>query len=87
ATLLVIAQLRAKRAAELGEAANTSATAGLAAATLLAWAIVVVAVGALLLGYVSLSLMLSQMVAWTTVVGSSVYLLMAAVDDIATTLF
>ncbi|WP_447412470.1 hypothetical protein, partial [Clostridium perfringens] len=82
-----IAQLRAKRAAELGEAANTSATAGLAAATLLAWAIVVVAVGALLLGYVSLSLMLSQMVAWTTVVGSSVYLLMAAVDDIATTLF
>ncbi|WP_210358464.1 DUF3772 domain-containing protein [Sphingomonas beigongshangi] len=87
ATLLVIATLRARRAAEQPDAANTSATAWLGAATLLAWVVVIGAIGALLLGYVSLSLLLARMIGWTTVVGSSVYLLMAAVDDVATTLF
>ncbi|MGR6328045.1 DUF3772 domain-containing protein [Sphingomonas sp. XXL09] len=86
ATLLVVARLRARRAGTPGQG-STGTRAGLAAATLFAWIVVAVALAALLLGYISLSLLMAQMIAWAAVLGCSVYLLMAAVDDLSTSLF
>ncbi|WP_369805627.1 DUF3772 domain-containing protein [Sphingobium sp. EM0848] len=84
AVLVTVARLRATRMdgddADLNESAS-----GLI--SLVAWMLVAVATVNLLLGYFSLSLFLLQMMTWATVLGSSAYLLMAAIDDLATTIF
>ncbi|MBD8678529.1 DUF3772 domain-containing protein [Sphingomonas sp. CFBP 13720] len=76
-----IGRLRATRDAD------APAETGLAAVALIAWGIVALALGALAIGFVGFALFLGQMVAWTLVLGSAVYLLLAAIDDIATSLF
>lgn len=84
ATLLALGKLRAEQASdEQGETTR----AGLGAVTLLAWLVVLVAGLALLVGYIGFSLFLVQLVAWGTVLGSATYLLMAAIDDVSTSLF
>lgn len=84
ATLLALGRLRAEQTRdEQGETTR----AGLAAVTLLAWAVVLVAGGALLIGYIGFSLFLVQLVAWGVVLGSGAYLLMTAIDDVATSVF
>ena len=86
AFLFAIGRLRADRAAR-DDAVSQSTSAGLGAATLLAWILVGVALIALLLGYIGFSLIVAQFIAWATVLGSAVYLLLVAVDDIATSVF
>jgi small-conductance mechanosensitive channel len=63
------------------------ADTGRAAIALLAWGIVGIALAALAIGYIGFALFLGQMVVWTIVLGSAVYLTMAAIDDVATSLF
>ena len=84
ATLLALGRLRAEQADD--EQGQTT-RAGLGAVTLLAWGIVLVAGLGLLLGYIGLSLFMVQLVAWAAVLGSATYLLMTAIDDVATSLF
>ena len=84
--LIVLGRLRAKRAGtEPIEYVKTSAGIGLG--TLLAWALVAFAFVALLLGYIALSLFIAWVVCWATILGTTLYLLMAAVDDVSTSMF
>lgn len=82
--LLALGRLRAAR--EDQEAA-APARAGLGAAALVAWIVVIAAMVALLVGYLGFALFLVRLIAWGVVLGSGSYLLMAAVDDVATTVF
>ncbi|WP_294189420.1 DUF3772 domain-containing protein [uncultured Sphingomonas sp.] len=84
ATLLALGRLRAEQA---NDEQGQTTRAGLGAVTLLAWGIVLVAGAGLLFGYIGLSLFMVQLVAWGAVLGSATYLLMTAIDDIATSLF
>jgi len=84
ATLLALGRMRAEQA---GDEQGETTRAGLGAVALLAWLVVVVAGLALLVGYIGFSLFLVQLVAWGVVLGAATYLLMAAIDDIATSLF
>ncbi|KQN08104.1 mechanosensitive ion channel protein [Sphingobium sp. Leaf26] len=84
AVLVTVAHLRAAKE-ENEEGSRQESVSGLI--SLLAWIVVTVATIGLLLGYFSLSLFLLQMISWATVLGSAVYLLMAAIDDLATTIF
>ncbi|SEL36201.1 Small-conductance mechanosensitive channel [Sphingomonas palmae] len=84
ATLLALGRLRAEQA---NDEQGQTTRAGLGAVTLLAWGIVLVAGVGLLFGYVGFSLFMVQLVAWGAVLGSATYLLMTAIDDIATSLF
>jgi len=84
--LVVLGRLRAKRA-DTEQPENLKTSAGLGLGTLLAWGLVAVATGALLLGYVALSLFIAWLISWATILGTSLYLLMAAVDDVATSMF
>ncbi|WP_245857881.1 DUF3772 domain-containing protein [Sphingomonas ginsenosidimutans] len=82
--LVAVARLRAARAD--GDA-ETPARAGLGAASVVAWGMVATALIALLIGYLGFALFVVQLAAWAVILGSAVYLLMAAVDDIAVTVF
>ncbi|SEN44446.1 Small-conductance mechanosensitive channel [Sphingomonas gellani] len=84
AALLALGRVRA---AQTSDTAGETRRAGLAAATLVAWIVAAVAGIALLWGYVGFSLFLVQLVTWSVLLGSSTYLLMVTVDDVATTLF
>ncbi|WP_010160685.1 DUF3772 domain-containing protein [Sphingomonas sp. PAMC 26617] len=84
--LVVLGRLRARRA-ETEEIQNAKTSAGIGIGALLAWVLVGSALIALLLGYVVLSLFIAQFIAWVTIVGTTLYLLMAAVDDVATSVF
>ncbi|MEG3178456.1 DUF3772 domain-containing protein [Sphingomonas sp. RB3P16] len=86
AFLLVLGRLRAKRA-ESAEIDNVTTSAGLSLGTLLAWLLVAAAAMALLLGYIALSLFVAQFIAWATILGTTLYLSMAAVDDVTSSLF
>ena len=86
AFLLVLGRLRAERAGE-DDAGSQSTSAGLGIVTLLLWLLLLAAVAGLLIGYIGFTLFVAQFIAWTTVLGSALYLLMAAADDIATTVF
>ncbi|MGK6325283.1 DUF3772 domain-containing protein [Sphingomonas sp. DT-51] len=83
AALVALGRLRATR----DEDAEAPARAGLGAAALVAWIVVLVATIALLLGYLGLARFAVQIVAWGLVLGSATFLLMAAIDDVATTVF
>ncbi|MET0241621.1 MAG: DUF3772 domain-containing protein [Sphingobium sp.] len=85
AVLLILGRLRAARIEEDEDADRAHAGSGLV--NLVAWILVGVASLALLLGYFSLSLFLLQMTAWAVVLGSAVYLVMTALDDVTTSLF
>ncbi|WP_242182768.1 DUF3772 domain-containing protein [Sphingomonas sp. CARO-RG-8B-R24-01] len=84
--LVVLGRLRAKRA-ETEEPQNVKTSAGIGLGTLLAWVLVATALVGLLLGYIALSLFVAWMIAWATVLGTTLYLLTAAVDDVATSMF
>ncbi|TVV70004.1 mechanosensitive ion channel family protein [Sphingomonas solaris] len=84
--LLTIGRLRARSAGGEEEAPPASHT-GLALLSLACWLLTCVSLGALLLGYVNLSLFVSRMVVWVAVVAGSLYLLLVAADDILTSVF
>ncbi|QAY78332.1 DUF3772 domain-containing protein [Sphingosinicella sp. BN140058] len=82
--LLAIGRLRAARA---DDEENAPGRAGLGAITLLLWLLLALALIGLFAGFIGFGLFIVQIIAWTIVLGSAVYLLMTAIDDIATTLF
>ncbi|KQN91149.1 mechanosensitive ion channel protein [Sphingomonas sp. Leaf231] len=82
--LLALGRLRANRAEE-DEAAP--ARTGLGAVALLAWLLALATLLALLLGFLGFALFVMQLIGWSVVLASATYLLMAAADDMAVTLF
>jgi small-conductance mechanosensitive channel len=82
--LLALGRLRANRAEE--ESAAPART-GLGAVALLAWVLAIATLFALLLGFLGFALFVMQLIGWGLVLASATYLLMAAVDDMAVTLF
>ncbi|WP_294392999.1 DUF3772 domain-containing protein [uncultured Sphingomonas sp.] len=83
--LLRIGYLRSRRADEQDDVA--AVRAGIAALTVGLWLLVAVAAAALLIGYVGFSLLIGQMIAWILLLSASLYLLMTAGDDVATSIF
>ncbi|MFD1033593.1 DUF3772 domain-containing protein [Sphingomonas hankookensis] len=73
--------------AEANTADDAPAQTGLAAITLFAWGIAGVALLALAAGYIGFSLSVGQMAAWTLVLGAAVYIVLVAIDDVATSVF
>jgi small-conductance mechanosensitive channel len=86
ATLVVLGRLRTARQ-EAAEGVVQPAQAGSGAIALLCWLLLIAALLCLALGYIGASLFLVQLITWAVVLGSGTYLVMAAVDDVATTLF
>lgn len=86
ATLVVLGQIRARRAAQ-DDTTSAGVSAGLSVATLFAWIAVGMAGVALLIGYIWFSWFVSLMIGWTVLLGSALYLMLVAADDIATTIF
>ena len=82
--LLALGRLRANRAEET---ATAPARAGLGAAALLAWMVALSTLAALLLGFLEFALFTMKLVGWSIVLATATYLLMAAADDLAVTLF
>lgn len=82
--LLLLGRLRAERAADDD---GLTASASLGAVTLVAWLLVGAATIALLTGYIGLSIFVARVIVWTVILGSALYLLMHAADDVATSLF
>jgi len=87
--LLLLGRERARRAESPteGEAPVQTTGAGLAALTLLAWTLLVVALAALATGYISLSLFMARSIIWAAMLAATLYLLLGFADDAATTLF
>lgn len=86
ATLVVLGRLRAARAAR-EQATRAGISAGLSIAILLAWIAVGVAAVALVIGYIWFAWFVALMIGWTVLLGSALYLMLVATDDIATTVF
>ncbi|MFN3776317.1 DUF3772 domain-containing protein [Sphingomonas parapaucimobilis] len=91
ATLVVLGQLRARRVAQADAATHApihaGVSAGLSVAALIAWIAVGVAGLALLVGYIWFSWFVALMIGWTVLLGSALYLMLVAADDIATSVF
>lgn len=87
AALFALGRMRAEASEPPEGATEAPAHTGLAAMALFAWSIVGIALLALAAGYVGFSLFVGQMAAWTLVLGAAVYLVLAATDDVATSLF
>lgn len=86
ATLVTIGRLRAAHAAAHNPAApEPPRRAAIAVVLLTAWMIVALAVAAALIGYVQFALFLVSETVWIAVVAGAVTLLLAGIDDIATT--
>ncbi|GAM00451.1 DUF3772 domain-containing protein [Sphingomonas parapaucimobilis] len=90
-TLVVLGQLRARRVAQADAATHApihaGVSAGLSVAALIAWIAVGVAGLALLVGYIWFSWFVALMIGWTVLLGSALYLMLVAADDIATSVF
>jgi small-conductance mechanosensitive channel len=93
AALATIGRLRAEQA-RAAEASTTterpgaaSVRTGLGIVALVAWIALAAALLALAVGYIQFGLLVGQMIVWTVLLGSAVYLLMAAIDDVASTVF
>lgn len=86
-TLLVIGRLRTRAAADGADAQEAATSAGVGAITLVLWLVIAGAALALLIGYVGLAITVMQFILWATLLGVSTYLLMAVIDDVATSLF
>ena len=84
--LSVLGKLRAERAREAAAVAP-AAGAGIGILSLFAWILVLVAVGALMIGYIGLSIFVARLIVWLVVLGAALYLLMRAADDVATSVF
>ncbi|MEG8038149.1 DUF3772 domain-containing protein [Sphingomonas sp. LR60] len=82
--LLAVGRLRANRAEE---AATAPARAGLGAVALFAWLLALATLAALLLGFLGFALFVMQLIGWSVVLAAATYLLMAAADDLAVTIF
>ena len=82
AILITLGKLRAKAMADGGDDDTTPGATGIASVSLAAWAAILVAAGALMLGFVSLSLFVSRMLVWIPIVIATLYLLLIASDDI-----
>lgn len=85
-TLFILGELRARRVAR-EDAEGIAPGAGIAAATLLAWALVVGALVALVAGYVALSLFVARMIIWAAILAATLYLLLGTADDAASIVF
>jgi small-conductance mechanosensitive channel len=81
-----LGRLRARRV-EAEEAEGIAPGAGIAAMTLVAWALVIAALIALAAGYVALSLFVARVIIWAAVLGAALYLLLGTADDAAMLLF
>jgi small-conductance mechanosensitive channel len=86
AFLLLLGRLRAERAPQENEA-EAPGSAGLGLVTLVAWLFVGLAAIALLVGFIGFSIFLARLMVWALLLGSLVYLLMCAADDMATSVF
>ncbi|MGN5375450.1 DUF3772 domain-containing protein [Sphingomonas hankookensis] len=90
AALFALGRLRAA-ASEAGDAAGDGSEApahtGLAAMLLFAWGVVGIALLALAAGYIGFGLFVGQIAAWTLLLAAAMYLTLAAIDDVATTVF
>ena len=84
--LLIIARLRTETA-EGSDTSTASSSAWLGGATLLAWLSILVALIALLTGYIAFSLFIAQFITWAAILAGVTYLAMITVDDLATSLF
>ncbi len=84
--LLVLGRLRAARS-EHDDAAGTTGSAGVGIVLLVVWVLGVIAAIALVMGYIAFSLFTAQLIAWAAILGATVYLMTAAVDDVATSAF
>lgn len=82
--LLAVGRLRANRAEEAGTA---PVRAGLGAVALFAWLLALATLAALLLGFLGFALFVMQLIGWSVVLAAATYLLMAAADDLAVTVF
>jgi len=82
--LLAVGRLRANRAEE---AATAPMRAGLGAVALVAWLLALATLAALLLGFLGFALFVMQLIGWSVVLAAATYLLMAAADDLAVTIF
>ncbi|MFK3891572.1 DUF3772 domain-containing protein [Sphingomonas sp. NPDC079357] len=82
--LLAVGRLRANRAEE---AATAPTRAGLGAVALFAWLLALATLAALLVGFLGFALFVMQLIGWSVVLAAATYLLMAAVDDLAVTIF
>ncbi|VXC65995.1 DUF3772 domain-containing protein [Sphingomonas sp. 8AM] len=82
--LLAVGRLRANRADEDGTA---PVRAGLGAVALFAWLLALATLAALLLGFLGFALFVMQLIGWSVVLAAATYLLMAAADDLAVTIF
>ncbi|MBS9722363.1 mechanosensitive ion channel family protein [Tianweitania sp. BSSL-BM11] len=86
AALFILSRLRAAKAASSSASkATTGAVQSLI--SLLVWILAAVSALALVLGYISFSLFIGQFIGWAAIVGATLYLLMAVVDDVATSVF
>jgi small-conductance mechanosensitive channel len=86
-TLLVILGRLREESADGEDADSLSTSAGLGILILPLWLLLLLGSVALLVGYVEFSLVVTQFIAWATVLGCALYVMMKAADDIATTLF
>lgn len=84
--LTLLGRLRAERVA-LGDAGGVPIGTGVGIATAAAWLLVAAALVALLLGYIGLSIFVARLIVWAVVLGSALYLLTHAADDVATSAF
>lgn len=82
----MLGRLRAARAAR-EQTTSAGISAGLSIAILLAWIAVGVAAVALVIGYIWFAWFVALMIGWTVLLGSALYLMLVATDDIATTVF
>jgi small-conductance mechanosensitive channel len=83
--LVTIGRLRSRAMRAHGD--DRPDQAGVAFFALAAWAVLIMAAAALLLGYVSLAYLLSRSLVWVTVVAGALYLSLIATDDIFSSLF
>lgn len=84
--LVSLGRIQAARA-EKGDGRGHGAAVGLGLLTLVLWIVVLMALGALLIGFVAFSRFVVGMVVWATVLFAATYLLMRALDDLATGVF
>ncbi|WP_368040012.1 mechanosensitive ion channel family protein [Sphingomonas bacterium] len=85
--LTIVGRLRASRASLGGAEQVHVGGAGVGLLVLVGWIAVATALVSLLIGFIGFSLFLVQVVVWGMILSASLYLLMTAVDDLATSVF
>lgn len=85
--LFTIGRLQAESIRGLDEKTDPVQRTGLTLATIVGWTACTAAIVALMLGYISLARFVAFTIVWLAIVGSALYLLLNAVDDLSTTIF